>query len=72
MPREWYVNEALHSVRRLRAVLHELSEDEVLAALKLEHSSRRRESITRILKKRVAEINAVFFNAKLEENIHGS
>jgi predicted RNA binding protein with dsRBD fold (UPF0201 family) len=72
MPREWYINEALYSIRRLRSVLHELSEDEVHAALKLEQSSRRRESITRLLTKRAAEINAVSFNANLKEIIHGT
>jgi hypothetical protein len=67
MPREWYISEALHSVRRLRAVIDDLTEDEVLAALELEAGSRRRASVLDLLVDR-----AVFqFKAKLKERIHG-
>lgn len=72
MPREWYVNEALHSFRRLKSVLDDLTEEEVLAALHLEHGSRRRRTLLRLLTDRAVELHLRTFHANLEEKIHGT
>lgn len=69
--RDWYISEALYSFRRLKSVLNDLTEDEVEAALKLEHSSRRRASVIRLLTTRAAQFNRSSFNAILKEKING-
>lgn len=69
--REWYISEALHSFRRLKSVLAELTEEEVLAALKLEFDSRRRHTLIGVLKARAEQLHLKKFHANLEENIHG-
>jgi len=45
----WLVNEALTSVRKLRQNIDLLTEEEVLAALKLELGSRRRKHVVALL-----------------------
>lgn len=70
--REWYVNEALHSFRRLKAVLDELTEAEAVAALKLERGTRRRSTVVRLLTAQVEKLHLRSFNANLEEKIHGT
>lgn len=72
MPREWHMNEALHSFRRLKSILDQLTEEEVLAALKLEHGSRRRHTLIRVLTARAEQFHRSSFNSKLEESINGS
>lgn len=72
MVRDWYISEALHSFRRLKSILVELSEDEVLAALKLEHSSGRRSTVIRLLTTTAAKFNRSTFDLTLKENIHGT
>lgn len=72
MPREWHMNEALHSFRRLKAILDVLTEEEVLAALKLECSSRRRHTLIAVLTARAEQFHLKKFHANLEENIHGT
>lgn len=47
--RKWHVAEALTSVRRLKAILQELTEEEVLHALSMEKQTLNRESIVSIL-----------------------
>lgn len=70
--REWYVSEALHSFRRLKSVLDELTEEEVLAALKLEHGSRRRHTLIGVLTAKAEQFHSEKFHANLEEKIHGT
>lgn len=72
MPREWHMGEALHSFRRLKAILDVLTEEEVLAALKLERNSRRRSTLLRVLTARAEQFQLKKFHANLEENIHGT
>lgn len=69
--RDWYISEALHSFRRLKSVINDLTEDEVEAALKLEHGSRRRASVTRLLTTRAAQFNRSTFKAMLKEKLNG-
>ena len=72
MIRQWFISEALHSFRRLSAVLDELTEEEVIAALKLETGTRRRSTLIKTLSARAVKMNATNFNANLKENIHGT
>lgn len=60
--REWYVSEALHSFRRLKSVLGDMTEGEVRAALKLEHASRRRRTLLRVLTARAEQFHMEKFN----------
>lgn len=69
--RDWYISEALHSFRRLKSVLEDLTEDEVEAALKLEHGSRRRSTVMRLLTKKAEQFNRSLFVTTLKEKIHG-
>ena len=64
--REWYINEALHSFRRLQSILGELTEAEALAALSLERSSRRRKTIMRLLTDRAVELHLRVFHNNLD------
>ena len=48
----WLVTEALTSVRKLRQNIDLLTEEEVLAALKLELGSRRRKHVVALLQSR--------------------
>lgn len=52
----WLMNEALTSVRKLREHLHELSEQEVLAALNLELGSRRRKHVILLLQTKAKKL----------------
>ena len=47
--RKWHVNEALASVRRLKAVLGDLTEDEVLHVLKMEKQTLQRKHVIKLL-----------------------
>lgn len=67
--RDWYISEALHSFRRLKSVLNDLTEDEVEAALKLEHSSRRRSTVLRLLTTKAGHFNRRSFDAALKERV---
>lgn len=64
--REWYINEALHSFRRLKSILGELTEEEVLAALKLEHGSRRRHTLIGVLTARAEQFHLKKFRLDLD------
>jgi predicted secreted protein len=64
--RKWYLNEALVSVRRLEAVIGELTEDEVMACLDLESATQRRRSVTDRLIKRAISL----FHYRLQEKYH--
>lgn len=70
--RQWYVSEALDSMRRLAQVIDELSEEEVLAALDLESGSRRRQSIIDRLISRAVRLNELHYVATLKEKYHGT
>lgn len=69
--RDWYISEALQSFRRLKSVLEDLTEDEVEAALKLEHGSRRRATVVRLLTAKAAQFNRSTFTTTLKEKING-
>jgi hypothetical protein len=62
--RKWYLNEALVSVRRLEAVIGELTEDEVMACLDLESATQRRRSVTQRLIKRAIGLMSDQLNEK--------
>lgn len=65
------ISVALESIRALNACLHDLTEEEVLAALSLESSSRRRPSIMDRLISRAARLNEVRYTAHLKEKYRG-
>lgn len=70
--RQWYVSEALHSMRRLEEIIDEVSHDEVIAALALESGSRRRKSIINRLISRAVRLNELEYSNKLKELYHGT
>lgn len=72
MPREWYINEALTSYRRMKAVLTDMTEEEVVAALRLERSAGRRRTIIDALTTRAEQLHVANFHATLERKIHGT
>lgn len=49
MLRKWHVTEALSSVRRLRAILSDLTEAEVLHVLELEKQTLKRQHVVKTL-----------------------
>lgn len=53
---DWLITEALTSVRRLRQVIDELTEEEVLAALKLELGSCRRKHVVILLQTKARKL----------------
>lgn len=54
--RKWQMAQALTSVRVLATVVHEMTEEEVLAALDLESASQRRRSVLERLIKRAIQL----------------
>lgn len=70
--RRFYINQALSSFKGLNAVLDELTEEEVLACLRLESSSRRRQSILDRLISRATRLNELSYNRQLKEKFHGT
>jgi hypothetical protein len=66
--RDWYVNQALESVVRLNEILSELTEDEVIAALRLESQSRRRRSIVDRLISRAVRLRELTYVNYLKEH----
>ena len=70
--REWYVGQALESFARLNEILGELTEDEVIKALDLESSSRRRRSITDRLISRAVRIRELTYSNYLKDKYHGT
>ena len=53
-PRKWHMNRALTSVRVLETVIHELTLEEITAALDLEAATNRRRSvIDRLIKRAI-------------------
>jgi hypothetical protein len=70
--RRFYVNKALQSFRGLTTTLDELTEEEVLACLKLESGSQRRQSILDRLISRAVRLNELSYNRQLKEKFHGT
>lgn len=70
--RQWYVSEALHSMRRLEEIIDELSQEEIIAALDLESGSRRRKSIINRLISKAVRLNELAYSNKLKEFYHGT
>lgn len=70
--RWWNISEALKSARSLQENINELTEGEVIAALKLESGSNRRTAIIDRLISRAARMNELRYVAKLKEKYHGT
>lgn len=70
--RKFQIDQALTSFTSLVTVLHELSEEEVLACLALEAGSRRRRSILDRLISRAVRLNELSYNQRLKEKFHGT
>ena len=70
--RRWYINQALKSFPSLVEVLGELTEEEVLACLKLEASTLRRRSIVDRLISRAVRLNEISYSRQLKEKFHGT
>jgi hypothetical protein len=71
-PRKFYVQQALSSYAGLVRVLDELTEEEVLACLKLEAASLRRQSVLDRLISRATRLNELAYNSRLKEQFHGT
>jgi hypothetical protein len=70
--RKFEVARALESARSLNDCLEHLTEPEVLAALDLESSSRRRQSVIDRLISRAVRLNEVRYSAQLKERYRGN
>ncbi len=70
--RRFYIGQALTSFKGLTAVLDELTEEEVLACLRLEASSQRRQSILDRLISRATRLRELSYNRQLKEKFHGT
>ena len=68
--RKWYLDRALDSYPSLKAVIGELTLEEVIAALDLESSTLRRRSLIDRLISRAVRLNEVSFNRQLKEKYH--
>lgn len=68
--RKWYLDRALASYPSLKAVIGELTLEEVIAALDLESSTLRRRSLIDRLISRAVRLNEVSFNHRLKEKYH--
>lgn len=65
------ITEALTSFGRLNAVLAELTEEEVLAALELEAATQRRQSVIDRLISRAVRLNEISYQRQLKEKYRG-
>lgn len=65
--REWHINEALHSFRRLQSIVDQLTEAEAIAALELERGSRRRKTVMRLLTDRAVALHLRIFHDNLNQ-----
>lgn len=70
--RKFYIDKALRSFVGLCETLDELTEEEVLACLRLESASRRRGSIIDRLISRAVRINELSYSRQLKEKFHGT
>ena len=69
--RKWYLDRALASYPSLKAVIGELTLEEVIAALDLESSTLRRRSLIDRLISRAVRLNEISFNRQLKEKHRG-
>ena len=69
--RKWHLNQALVSYPSLKAVIGELTLEEVIAALELESGSLRRRSLIDRLISRAVRLNEISFTNHLKEKFHG-
>lgn len=65
--RQLHIKEALVSFRRLCRILHELTLEEVMAALDLEGASQRRQSLTGKLITRAVQLESQILTKRLQE-----
>jgi hypothetical protein len=70
--RKWHLDQALTSVASLNQILGKLTEKEVLAALKLEAASLRRQSVIDRLISRAVRIRELDYSRQLKEKFHGT
>ncbi|MBS0454029.1 MAG: hypothetical protein JSS14_22225 [Proteobacteria bacterium] len=68
----WLVTRALDSYPALVAVLNELTHADVIAALELESSTRRRHSFIERLISRAVRLNELSYKRQLQEQFHGT
>ena len=64
------VDQALTSYPSLKAIVNELTEEEVMAALTIESATRRRQSIVLRLIARANRLNEVRYVAELKKKFH--
>ena len=69
--RPWYLARAIGSFATLNEVLHELTEEEVLAALDLEAASQRRPTTISRLISRAVRLRELSYSTSLKEKYHG-
>lgn len=69
--RKFLIGQALESFRGLHDHLNDLTEEEVLAALDLESTTRRRQSMVDRLISRAVRLNEVRYASQLKEKYHG-
>ena len=67
----WLVTRALDSFLALDAVLNELTHADVIAALELESSTRRRRSVLDRLISRAVRLNEISYKRQLKGKYHG-
>ena len=68
--RRFYIDQALTSFKGLSSTLGELTEEEVLACLKLESGSLRRPSVLNRLIARAGRLHELRYTASLREKYH--
>lgn len=71
MVRKFEVTRVLDSFGALVSGLNDLTEEEVIAALDLESSTRRRQSFIDRLISRAVRLNEVSYSRQLKEKYHG-
>lgn len=70
--RKWYIARALESFTGLTTHINELTEDEVLACLKLEAATQRRSTVIDRLISRAVRLREISYSSQLKEKFHGT
>jgi len=70
--RRFYIDQALTSFTSLSRTLRELTEEEVLACLKLESGTLRRPSVISRLISRAGRLHELRYTRQLKEKFHGT
>jgi hypothetical protein len=70
--KQWAIDQALRSYASLMRCLDLLTEEEVLACLQLEASSRRRQSLIDRLIARAVRLRELSYRTQLQERYHGT